>query len=63
MRAGVERQHVPSTAAVRGQPIMTKIACENCGRKVTVDREGQESRAPMKYCRRCGEELPPHDER
>jgi DNA replicative helicase MCM subunit Mcm2 (Cdc46/Mcm family) len=54
---------VPSTAAVRGQPIMTKIACENCGRKVTVDREGQESRAPMKYCRRCGEELPPHDER
>ena len=39
-----------------------KIECENCGRKVTVNREREVQRAPMKYCRRCGEELPPKEE-
>jgi len=38
-----------------------KIQCENCGRKATVRLD--ESREPMRYCRRCGEELPPPDER
>ena len=42
---------------------MKKIECENCGRKVMVDRDGEESRKPMTYCRRCGAELPPPGER
>jgi DNA-directed RNA polymerase subunit RPC12/RpoP len=41
---------------------MTKIACQNCGRKVTVGKKEQRNRAPMRYCRRCGEELPPPEE-
>jgi DNA replicative helicase MCM subunit Mcm2 (Cdc46/Mcm family) len=41
---------------------MRKIECENCGRKVTVEADDRESRAPMRYCRRCGEELPPEEE-
>ncbi|MBV0901545.1 hypothetical protein [Haloarcula salina] len=41
---------------------MAKIACEHCGRRITFDRDGQESRAPMRYCPRCGEELPPEEE-
>lgn len=42
---------------------MPKIECENCGRKTTVDRDSPESRAPVRYCRRCGEKLPPRDAR
>ncbi|WP_255767711.1 hypothetical protein [Haladaptatus halobius] len=38
---------------------MPKIERDNCGRKVTVNGEGQESHAPMRYYRRCGEELSP----
>jgi ribosomal protein S27E len=38
-----------------------KIQCEHCGRKATV-RPDDHSRAPMQYCRRCGEELPPREE-
>ncbi|MFC7081057.1 hypothetical protein [Halorussus caseinilyticus] len=41
---------------------MTKIECENCGRKATVDSDERASSAPMRYCRRCGEELPPPEE-
>ena len=41
---------------------MTKIECENCGRKVTVNKEDRQSRGPMRYCRRCGEALPPPEE-
>ncbi|WP_281275334.1 hypothetical protein [Halorussus ruber] len=41
---------------------MPKIECENCGRKATFGRDGQESRVPMRYCRRCGDELPPREE-
>jgi len=35
---------------------MHKIACESCGRKVTIDRDPP--RAPMRYCPRCGSDLP-----
>ncbi|MFU1780402.1 MULTISPECIES: hypothetical protein [Haloarcula] len=41
---------------------MPKLACKSCGREITFDRDGQESRAPMRYCPRCGEEFPPRDE-
>ena len=50
---------------VPGRPqerTMPKIECENCGRKATVGKEDRESRAPMRYCRRCGDELPSHEE-
>jgi uncharacterized Zn finger protein len=39
-----------------------KIQCQSCGRKVTVNRDREETRAPMQYCRRCGEELPAEEE-
>jgi uncharacterized Zn finger protein len=41
---------------------MTKIECANCGRKATVDVDRENERPPMKYCRRCGEKLPPQAE-
>jgi len=34
-----------------------KIECENCGRKAVV-RPDDDTRTPMKYCRRCGADLP-----
>jgi hypothetical protein len=46
-----------------GTKPMTKIECENCGRKATVESDDRPSREPMQYCRRCGEELPPSDQR
>lgn len=38
---------------------MTKIECENCGRKVTVD--GDEHVVQKKFCPRCGTEFPDHE--
>jgi len=37
---------------------MPKIECEECGRKTTVDADQDESRAPKRYCGRCGTKLP-----
>jgi ribosomal protein S27E len=34
-----------------------KVECENCGRKAVV-RDDDDPRAKMRYCRRCGAELP-----
>jgi ribosomal protein S27AE len=38
---------------------MTKIQCENCGRKVTVD--GDEHVVQKRFCPRCGTEFPDRD--